>query len=75
MFWNNVVLLGAWALMCWACGGWVFFSVYLVLPGWLNWFTANIGYHHIHHLSANIPNYRLVDCYTDMSICSPVSPG
>jgi acyl-lipid omega-6 desaturase (Delta-12 desaturase) len=95
--------------MCWACGGWVFFSVYLfsvsiagglgivlftvqhnfehayassserwdyetgaiegtsylVLPGWLNWFTANIGYHHIHHLSANIPNYRLVDCHTE----------
>ena len=33
---------------------------FLVLPAWLNWFTANIGYHHIHHLSANIPNYQLV---------------
>jgi acyl-lipid omega-6 desaturase (Delta-12 desaturase) len=38
---------------------------YLVLPGWLNWFTANIGYHHIHHLSANIPNYRLVACHDE----------
>ncbi len=28
---------------------------YLVVPGWLNRFTANIGYHHIHDLSANIP--------------------
>ena len=23
------------------------------------WFTANIGYHHIHHLNARIPFYRL----------------
>ncbi len=36
---------------------------FLILPNWLNWFTANIGYHHIHHLSAQIPNYRLVDCH------------
>lgn len=36
---------------------------FLVLPGWLNWFTANIGYHHVHHLSAAIPNYRLVECH------------
>ncbi len=38
---------------------------FLVLPAWLNWFTANIGYHHIHHLSASIPNYRLVRCHDD----------
>jgi omega-6 fatty acid desaturase (delta-12 desaturase) len=37
----------------------------LVLPGWLNWFTANIAYHHIHHLSARIPNYRLAQCHTE----------
>jgi len=36
---------------------------FLVLPRWLNWFTANIGYHHIHHLSAKIPNYRLAKCH------------
>jgi acyl-lipid omega-6 desaturase (Delta-12 desaturase) len=36
---------------------------YLVLPRWLNWFTVNIGYHHIHHLSASIPNYCLADCH------------
>ena len=23
------------------------------------WFTANIGYHHIHHLNARVPFYRL----------------
>jgi len=38
---------------------------FLILPHWLNWFTVNIGYHHIHHLSANIPNYRLVDCHDE----------
>lgn len=36
---------------------------FLVLPAWLNWFTADIGYHHVHHLSARIPNYRLADCH------------
>lgn len=36
---------------------------FLVLPPLLNWFTANIGYHHVHHLSARIPNYRLAECH------------
>ena len=38
---------------------------FLILPHWLNWFTANIGYHHIHHLSARIPSYRLADCQNE----------
>jgi acyl-lipid omega-6 desaturase (Delta-12 desaturase) len=38
---------------------------FLVLPPWMNWFTANIGYHHVHHLSAAIPNYRLAACHED----------
>jgi len=38
---------------------------FLVLPRWLNWFTANIGYHHIHHLSARIPAYRLATCHDE----------
>ena len=37
----------------------------LVLPGWLNWFTADIAYHHVHHLSAAIPNYRLEQCHRE----------
>lgn len=37
----------------------------LVLPGWLNWFTADIAYHHAHHLSASIPNYRLARCHAE----------
>jgi omega-6 fatty acid desaturase (delta-12 desaturase) len=35
----------------------------LVLPKVLNWFTADIAYHHVHHLSIAIPNYRLAACH------------
>lgn len=38
---------------------------YLVLPPLLRWFTANIGYHHVHHLSARIPNYHLAACHAE----------
>ena len=34
-------------------------SSLLVLPKPLQWLTANIGIHHVHHLNARIPNYRL----------------
>ena len=37
-------------------------SSHLVLPRPLQWFTASIGIHHIHHLSSRIPNYRLQEC-------------
>jgi omega-6 fatty acid desaturase (delta-12 desaturase) len=30
------------------------------------WFTANIGYHHIHHLNARIPFYRLPSVYREL---------
>jgi omega-6 fatty acid desaturase (delta-12 desaturase) len=40
-------------------------SSFLILPRWLNWFTANIAYHHIHHLSARIPNYCLIKCHNE----------
>ncbi len=33
------------------------------LPRILQWFSGNIGFHHIHHLSSLIPNYRLQECY------------
>ena len=29
----------------------------------LQWFTGNIGFHHIHHLSPRIPNYNLEACH------------
>jgi omega-6 fatty acid desaturase (delta-12 desaturase) len=38
-------------------------SSYLELPAILNWFTADIGYHNIHHLSERIPNYNLKACH------------
>jgi len=109
MFWNNVVLLSIWALMCWGFGTVLFVAIYLIsaslagaagiilftvqhnfehsyagdgrdwdyetaaiegtsfliLPRWLNFFTANIAYHHVHHLSAKIPNYRLIRCHNE----------
>lgn len=37
-------------------------SSYYELPGIVNWFTGNIGLHHIHHLCSHIPNYRLQEC-------------
>jgi omega-6 fatty acid desaturase (delta-12 desaturase) len=107
MFWNNVVLLSIWGVMCWEFGVVSFFTIYLIsaslagtvgiilftvqhnfdhsyasasrdwdldtaaiegtsfliLPRWLNYFTANIAYHHVHHLSARIPNYQLTKCH------------
>jgi acyl-lipid omega-6 desaturase (Delta-12 desaturase) len=35
------------------------------LPVVLRWFTANIGVHHVHHLSSRIPFYRLPEVLRD----------
>ena len=37
-----------------------------------HWFTGNIGYHHIHHLSSRVPNYRLRDCYESSPVLQVV---
>lgn len=42
-------------------------SSYLELPAILRWFTADIGYHSIHHLSERIPNYHLAACHRENS--------
>jgi omega-6 fatty acid desaturase (delta-12 desaturase) len=34
-------------------------SSYMKLGPIMNWFTGNIGYHHVHHLNSHIPFYRL----------------
>jgi omega-6 fatty acid desaturase (delta-12 desaturase) len=34
-------------------------SSWLRLPKILQWFTGNIGFHHVHHLMPRVPNYRL----------------
>ncbi len=38
-------------------------SSFYKLPKILQWFTGNIGFHHIHHLSSRIPNYNLERCH------------
>ncbi|MFN0214226.1 MAG: fatty acid desaturase [Saprospiraceae bacterium] len=38
-------------------------SSFYKLPRLLQWFTGNIGFHHIHHLSPRIPNYNLERCH------------
>jgi omega-6 fatty acid desaturase (delta-12 desaturase) len=40
-------------------------SSFLDLPRWLHWCTGNIGFHHIHHLASQIPNYRLARCFRE----------
>ena len=41
-------------------------SSYLVLPKPLQWLTASIGIHHVHHLNARIPNYRLQEAMNEV---------
>ena len=40
-------------------------SSYMKMNPLMHWFTANIGYHHIHHTNARIPFYRLPQVYKD----------
>jgi omega-6 fatty acid desaturase (delta-12 desaturase) len=38
-------------------------SSHLQLPRPLQWFTGNIGFHHIHHMDTKVPNYHLEQCH------------
>ena len=40
-------------------------SSHYILPSFFQWMTANIGIHHIHHLSSRIPFYRLTKAIKD----------
>ena len=40
-------------------------SSYYKLPKLLQWLTGNIGYHHVHHLSPRVPNYKLEDVHNN----------
>lgn len=40
-------------------------SSFYKLPAVLQWFTGNIGFHHIHHLSPKIPNYKLPKAFKE----------
>ena len=43
-------------------------SSYLKLPKLLQFFTGNIGLHHVHHLNARIPNYNLQRAHDEHAI-------
>ncbi len=42
-------------------------SSYYRLPKILQWFSGNIGLHHIHHLRPRIPNYNLQRCFDEVA--------
>jgi len=41
-------------------------SSYYKLPKVLQWVSRNIGFHHIHHIRPQIPNYNLQRCYNEI---------
>ena len=43
-------------------------SSFYKLPAILQWFSGNIGFHHIHHLGAKIPSYNLSRAYRENPI-------
>lgn len=47
-----------WSFHAAALGG----ASHFQLPAILQWFSGNIGLHHVHHLSSRVPNYRLQEC-------------
>ena len=49
-------------------------SSFLNFPPVLQWFTGNIGFHHVHHLSSMIPNYNLAACHYENEIFREVKP-
>jgi omega-6 fatty acid desaturase (delta-12 desaturase) len=49
-------------------------SSFYKLPKVLQWFSGNIGYHHIHHLSPRIPNYHLEKCHQAEPLFQTVKP-
>jgi omega-6 fatty acid desaturase (delta-12 desaturase) len=49
-------------------------SSFYKLPRILQWFSGNIGFHHIHHLSPRIPNYNLERCHKAEPLFQSVTP-
>jgi len=49
-------------------------SSFYKLPRILQWFSGNIGFHHIHHLSPRIPNYNLESCHRADPLFQTVKP-
>ncbi len=49
-------------------------SSFYKLPKLLQWFTGNIGLHHIHHVLPRIPNYYLQKCFDEVDFLQQVKP-
>jgi omega-6 fatty acid desaturase (delta-12 desaturase) len=49
-------------------------SSYYKLPRILQWFSGNIGFHHVHHLSPHIPNYNLQRCHNAAAAFGEIRP-
>ncbi len=49
-------------------------SSFYKLPRVLQWFSGNIGFHHVHHLSPRIPNYNLERCHRSDPLFHGVQP-
>lgn len=49
-------------------------SSFYKLPKVLQWFSGNIGFHHVHHLSPRIPNYHLEKCHRSDPLFESVKP-
>jgi acyl-lipid omega-6 desaturase (Delta-12 desaturase) len=49
-------------------------SSFYKLPRLLQWFSGNIGFHHIHHLSPRIPNYELQHAHEAEPMFRSVKP-
>jgi len=49
-------------------------SSFYKLPRILQYFSGNIGFHHIHHLSPLIPNYKLSKCHHENALFREIKP-
>jgi len=47
-------------------------SSYLKLPKVMQFFSGNIGLHHVHHLSAKVPNYNLQRAHDEVPLFADV---
>ncbi len=49
-------------------------SSFLKFPRIFQWFSGNIGFHHVHHLSPKIPNYNLERCHRENEMFAAIKP-
>jgi acyl-lipid omega-6 desaturase (Delta-12 desaturase) len=49
-------------------------SSFYKLPVLLQWFSGNIGFHHVHHFNARIPNYNLQNCHEQIQEFKNIKP-